>query len=373
MTDSASRHVRDWFDGPLMAGFECTNYIRRDGLRLDLMAATAHDAQAGDDYALVARQGMRCVRDGITWHRIEARPGHYDWSSFDAMVEAADRQATRVMWDLLHFGWPTWTGPLEPGFVARFAEFAARAVERVGPDAAFVPVNEISFLSWACGDDGFMHPHHQDRGYDVKQALCAAFIAAAEAIRSANPSALIATAEPLIAVLPVSVEDIVGARGAHEAQYQALDMLLGRRVPWLGGEEGLVDVIGFNHYPHSQWLHPTRQLPDTPRSLTSLLVECQARYPHPKFIAETGAEGDARVPWFDYVMAQVEQAGMAGVDLLATCLYPILNHLGWEDDRYCPNGLYCGVGPSRDIYQPLADAIAHYRTSCGVNHPMCVD
>lgn len=350
-----------WFRGPLMAGFECTSYLRRDGRRLDVSAATRHDVFARQDYSLVAARGMSCVRDGLMWHRIERRPGQYDWSSFDRMVEAADRANVRVMWDLLHFGWPDWTSPIEPGFVERFAGFASGAAERVGPDCAFVPINEISFLSWACGDEGFMHPYLSNRAAQVKYALCRAYIEAASAIRSLKPTALLATAEPLIAVHPSTEADREGARLAHEAQFEALDMLLGRRAPWLGGREDLVDVIGLNHYPHSQWLHPTRQQPDVACDLSTLLLDCAHRYHHPLFIAETGAEAECRPQWFNYVMAEVEAATEGGATVLATCLYPILNHLGWEDDRYCANGLFCGLTIDRHVDDPLARAIASFQ------------
>lgn len=350
----------DWFDSPVMAGFECTSYRRRDGIRLDIQAATRHHRRALEDYRLVRQHGMASVRDGLVWHRIERLPGCYDWDDFDRMVDAAQAADVRVMWDLLHFGWPDWTHPLQRGFVERFAELAARAAERMGPDAAVVPINEISFLAWAAGDEGFMHPCLQGHGDEMKRGLCAAFIAAAKAVRSAAPVLPIMTAEPLIAVVPEQEEHAAGAAEAHEAQFQALDIVLGRAAPYLGGHEALVDVVGVNHYPHSQWMHPSRTLPDRPHALAPLLVAAQQRYARPLFLAETGCEGAGRADWFFHVAAQVEQANAAGADVRALCLYPILNHLGWEDDRYCPNGLFCGIDSERTLHAPLAAALRRW-------------
>jgi hypothetical protein len=79
------------------------------------------------------------------------------------------------------------------------------------------------------------------------------------------------------------------------------------------------------------------------------------------FLAETGAEDDQRAPWFAYVMEEVSKAESLGAVILATCLYPILSHLGWEDSRYCPNGLFCGVSAERHVDQALADAIAQFQ------------
>ena len=50
-----------------------------------------------------------------------------------------------------------------------------------------------------------------------------------------------------------------------------------------------------------------------------------------------------------------------GVDFQGVCLYPILNHPGWDDDRHCYNGLwdYADEAGNREIYEPLAQEIAH--------------
>ena len=65
-----------------IGGFECSTHRTRDGRRLDLIAATAHDLHAEADYRAVAQHGRRTVRDGLRWHLIETAPGHYDWSSW---------------------------------------------------------------------------------------------------------------------------------------------------------------------------------------------------------------------------------------------------------------------------------------------------
>jgi hypothetical protein len=55
----------------------------------------------------------------------------------------------------------------------------------------------------------------------------------------------------------------------------------------------------------------------------------------------------------------VRKAIELGIPVHGICLYPILNHPGWEDDRHCRNGLwdYAGHDGTREICQPLADEI----------------
>ena len=49
-----------------------------------------------------------------------------------------------------------------------------------------------------------------------------------------------------------------------------------------------------------------------------------------------------------------------GVPVEGLCLYPILNHPGWDDDRHCYNGLfdYADAIGHREAFGPLADEIA---------------
>lgn len=362
---SLTHIFRSYFAG----GFECSSHKLRTGRRLDMIASTGHDRMAAADYRLLQRHGMHVARDGLRWHLIERERGRYDWSSVLPMLEAARTTGMQVVWDLLHYGWPEWTDPFNPDFASHFAAFAGAAAAIIAePDGAssfYTPINEISFFAWGAGEVGYLNPFRRDQGERLKVALARAGIAAIEAIRAADPGAVINCAEPLIRVHPKtgSPTDLNAARGHSEAQYHALDMLLGRVRPELGGQECNVDLIGANYYPANQWFTDGRKIGrDHPRydPLSELLIEIGRRYRRPLWIAETGCEGDARVPWFRYVADEADRAGAAGVQIEALCLYPILNHLGWDDDRYCPNGLFCGVAPNgaRTVYEPLAAELA---------------
>jgi len=48
-----------------------------------------------------------------------------------------------------------------------------------------------------------------------------------------------------------------------------------------------------------------------------------------------------------------------GVPVEGICLYPIVNHPGWDDERHCHNGLWCypDESGSREMYEPLAAEI----------------
>ena len=95
------------------------------------------------------------------------------------------------------------------------------------------------------------------------------------------------------------------------------------------------------------------------QSVREMLAEVFARYGRPIFVAETGCEGEGRPDWLSYVAAEVRAAIRLGVPVEGICLYPVLNHPGWDDDRDCPNGLleHTRNAAGRVPYPPLAAAI----------------
>jgi hypothetical protein len=98
---------------------------------------------AAQDYRQLAEHGIRAARDGVRWHLVEASPGRYDWSAVLPLLRAAEATGTRVVWDLCHYGWPDHVDIWSPGFVDRFAAYAAAFarlhLEETGPAAPGLP------------------------------------------------------------------------------------------------------------------------------------------------------------------------------------------------------------------------------------------
>lgn len=356
------------FNSFVMAGYECCTQRRSDGLRLDLQESTGHARWADNDYRQLGGLGIACARDGLRWHLIETRPGYYDWSSFLPLLHAAQRNAVQVVWDLCHYGYPDDIDIWRPEFVDRFARFAS-AVARLMADEGvtapiYSPVNEISFWSWAGGDVGYFNPRAHGRGQELKHQLIRASIAAIDAVREHAPNARFVQCEPLINVIAGSSrgEDISRAEASRLSQFEAWDLLAGRQWPGLGGREDCLDIIGANFYPQNQWvLNGAKIARGDPnfRPLAGMLAEVNQRYRRPVLLSETGAEGDERVPWLDYVATQLALAGARGVSVEGMCWYPFLDYPGWDDGRYCPAGVfgYADGEGSRASYHPLHQAM----------------
>lgn len=366
------------------AGFECSTQKLRNGKRLDLLQSTQHDRFAKQDYRRIQDFGIRTVRIAARWHRIEARRGRYEFDSLAVMLEAAAETHTEVLLDLLHFGWPDHVDVLSRSFPQQFAEFTFELTHylRGGRYAChlFAPVNEISFLSWAGGDKGSINPHATDRGHELKRNLVRAAVASSEVLLTELPTARLISPEPVIHIVgdPDIPGDETEARMYTEAQFQAWEMISGRMAPELGGKPEYLDILGINYYERNQWVHNSTALPrDDPRyrPFREILEEVWSRYRRPLFVSETGTEDCGRAGWFRYVCDEAAAALARGVPVHGICLYPILNHPGWEDDRHCHNGLfdYADANGQREVHWPLAKALLDQQQRFGLGKQLTHD
>jgi hypothetical protein len=320
------------------------------------------------DFARLKDLGILTAREGLRWHLIETAPQRYEFSSALIILEAAQRQGIQIIWDLLHFGWPGHVDVFSPSWIASFGAFASafgRVLAKEMSEPPFVaPVNEISFLAWAGGDTAYLNPFATGRGAELKRQLVRGAIKASEALRAEVPAVRLVSPEPVIHIVgdPARSDDVLQAAEYRSSMFEAWDMLTGRAQPELGGKPSYLDVIGVNYYDRNQWWNHGNTIwrgePEY-RPFREILGEVYRRYQRPLFVSETGTENEGRPGWLAYIADEVRAVVAGGVPVEGICLYPILNHPGWDDDRHCYNGLWDYPLPDggREIYQPLADAL----------------
>lgn len=335
-----------------MAGFESASHINLHRKRLDMVAATQHDRFADEDYARLAEFGIRTARDGVRWYLTD-RGGKYDFSSLVPIADAADRHGVQVIWNLCHYGWPEDVDLFRPAFVDRFARHAAAVVrflrERSDRVPFITPVNEISFFSWAAAR--MMYPFAEGRDNQIKEQLARAAIAGMAAMLDVDKRTRFVHGEPIINVVPARRRPDLAeaAAGYTEAQYDAWDMIAGRKQPKLGGEERFLDIVGVNFYHDNQWQIPSgkklawhiRPFDERWIPLHRMLARIWERYRRPMLIAETSHIGVGRGRWIKEIAAEVCKARASGVPLEGICLYPIIDRPDWQDpDWWHHSGLW---------------------------------
>lgn len=373
MTTDHTPLFRSFWQG----GFEAANQRVCSGERIDMHAATQHDLRFAQDYQLLTTQGLHTAREGLHWYKVD-RGDSYDLSHLGKMLAAARSAGIQVIWSLCHYGWPEDLDFFSPAFVDRFARYCqavARCVAGETDDVPFYnPINEISFLTYAIGEAGFIHPCAVGRPHEVKRQLIRAVIAGSEAIWSVDPRARIVNIDPIMQVIaPAGRPDLARHAVAREhSQFQAWDMLGGWEQPELGGHPRYLDIIGVNYYHNNQWelegestSWEGRLAGGDPRWLTlsQMLANVYHRYQHPLFISETSHIGVGRGPWIRLIAQEVRQAIAAGVPVSGICLYPVIDRHEWEDPEHWHNSGLWDVEPNgkgelvRVLNEPYSQAL----------------
>ncbi len=341
------------FKSFLMGGFESASHINGSLQRLDMIAATQHDIQVKSDYAMLREHGIQTVRDGIRWPLIE-RDGQFDFASLKPMVDTARDQGTQVIWTLCHYGWPDDLDVFSPEFVTRFADYCSHVArfikERTETIPFYTPINEISFLSWAAGEVGYIYPFVRHRGGELKRQLVKAALAGMAAILAVDDRARFVHVEPLINIIAPASQKRLGYEAAkhHNYQFEAWDMLAGLQHPEMGGDMRYLDIVGCNFYNDNQWEHLGQRLiwSDCPRDkrwqpLHKMMYSVYQRYQCPLIVGETSHVGSWRTTWMQEITYEIACLRYRGVPIEGVCLYPIIDRPDWDrPDHWHNSGLW---------------------------------
>lgn len=353
-------------DGPFLtywqSGYEGADHINHGGTALDMNTANGHQQRAMEDYRLLKQFGIQTVRESIGWRLVE-KDGVFDFSIIEARVHAAQALGIQICWTLLHYGWPQDLDVYGDQFVPRFARYCRAVAEFLkpfgGPAPVFSPVNEISFTSWGMSVRMFrcLNMDYEHARRDAKRQLVRAAIAGCDAIWDIIPGARMLHCDPLVHIIAHDNDPAsrLHADDMHEAQFEAFDMLAGRRDPELGGAPRYLDLMGVNYYDTNQWEAATGHrlwwhLDDARRRpLHQMLVDVHARYGRPLLLAETGHVGSGRGIWIREVAEQAMMARHRGADIAGICLYPGIDRPDWENpDHWHRSGMWDVVAQAHD-------------------------
>jgi len=365
-----------------LAGIEDT-FIRapsaKTGRTLDEYELTEHYARWREDLALFAELGVRAVRYGIPWYRVNPAPGVWDFASADGPLERLLALGIEPIVDLVHYGVPSWIDGafLHPQYDAYVAEYAARVAERYqGRIHAYTPLNEPRVTAWYCGRLGWWPPHQRGwRGFTrVMLGVCRGIVATSRALRAVDPEivALHVDATDLYEPAQPDVADLAALR--QELVFFALDLISGKlreghplfawalahgataaELAWFTSHALELDVVGINLYP----LFSQKRVMRTERGLrlrmsyaAPAIVERLGelyfqRYARPILISETASRGSLRRrrSWLDGSVAAVRSLRARGVPLVGYTWWPLFSLIGWAYRE--------GAKPAHDYLQPM--------------------
>jgi hypothetical protein len=361
------------FQSYFLAGFEGSTGYNIHRQWFDQIEATQHDRFVDEDYARLNEVGIRAAREAVRWPLVDTR-GEFEFSSLQPFLEASRRHNIEVIYDLFHFGYPSYINLFSEDFPKRFADYCYATAKFIANHSNgicyFTPVNEPSYFSWAAGEVGLFAPHKIERGYDLKVQLIRAAIAGINAIRAACPHSRIVNVDPWCRVaLPAGRPEMAEAVESfnRNAVFQSWDMLSGRLHPELGGSREHLDIIGMNYYWTNQWEWGKAGEPlaeDDPRrwTLQQLVRSVWERYGAEMLITETSHVDEMRAIWLRELTQEVEGLLREKIPLRGVCLYPILGMPEWHfREQWTQMGLWelvkDGQTLRRDLYTPMLEAL----------------
>jgi beta-glucosidase len=337
----------------------------RSGRVLDEYVLTQHDRFWREDLRMIADLGVRHLRYGIPWYRVNPEPGRFDWRWTDeALPHLVEDLGVVPILDLVHYGAPLWLEGtfLAPDYPQRVAEYAAAVAERYGDLVRlWTPLNEPRVHAHYAGRVAAWPPYRRTtRGYaQVLVSLARGMARTVDAIRAVRPDAVMVHVDAMSIV--ESSDRALAPAVAHRLEHQFLaadlvegrvtpehpmwEWLLAQRVPpeWLdelaGGDRRL-DVFGGNFYPQmSVWVlsgspeaPAARRRRGTADDLERALREALRRTDRPVMLTETSVFGPvaARRRWLEESVAAVGRIRADSLPLTGYTWFPAFSLVAWS-------------------------------------------
>ncbi len=336
------------------------------------------------DLDLCRELGLRALRWGVPWYKVEPEPGKFDWRWVDQVIDHMVGELGIVpMIDLMHYGCPLWLnrGFLNkryPEFVARYAGvFAERYKDRI---KWYTPLNEPIITALMCGMRGLWPPYRRgDRGYiEIMLQVARGIQRTVKQIQEIDPEALMFHVEAT--GLTRSIREDLSSIADEEIHrgFLCYDLMSGQLAhdhllfSWLvrngASPDTLVelqenkislDIIGMNFYP--QWSTKQIYLDNRGRiafreiepegdGFSELIRQYHDRYKVPIMITETSAVGsdDVRMRWLESSIGHIRQLRADGVPVIGYTWFPLFTMIDWRyrfgqdalDNYYLELGLY---------------------------------
>ena len=378
---------------------------------LDEYELMGHYTHWREDLDLARELGLKALRWGVPWYKVEPEPGHFDWSWTDQVIPYMVEELKIIpIIDLMHYGCPFWlkkefANKDYPDHVARYAaEFANRYHNLI---KWYTPLNEPIINSLMCGLRGLWPPYLKgDSGY-IRMMLQVAkgIIRTVKAIKDIDPDAVMVHVEAT-GLTRTARQDLKALADEEEMRgYLGFDLISGRFThdhalfSWFvrngvnpeslaefEENKATLDIVGLNFYP--QW--STKQLYIDKRGklafretetegngFSELILKYYQRYKAPIMITETSAVGgdDVRAQWLDSSVGTIKKLREDGIPVIGYTWFPLFTMVDWRyrfskdpvENHYLELGLYklnLQPGGPRWLASPLVDKFRSY-----VNNP----
>lgn len=246
----------------------------RTGRVLDEYDLTQHDRFWRDDLQRAADLGVRWMRYGIPWYKVNPAPGIFDWSWTDQVIPYMTQElGIQPIVDLVHYGCPLWMerefiNPAYPEYVAAYAQAFVERYRSL--TRYYTPLNEPLITSRYCGYTAQWPPYLRGwPGYvRVLTTLAHGMSLTIAAIRAAQTDAVIVQAEASSSNVTDDPSLQPDLEFLRSRQFLPNDLVLGqvdemhtlrswllqhgalpRVLEWFSTHPQEIDIVGVNFYP----------------------------------------------------------------------------------------------------------------------------
>lgn len=337
------------------------------GRTLDEYELTGHYDRWESDLSLAASLGVKAIRYGVPWHKIQPEPNRWDFSFADKTLNRLLDLGIDPIVDLVHYGLPPWLDGayFNPDYPARVAEYAHCLLSRFrGRLRWYTPLNEPRITAWYCGRLGWWPPFaHGWRGFArVMLQVCRGIVQTVQAAQAVDSELVACHVDATDLYTPADPSDAKltdEAETRQELVFLALDLISGRvqsgsplsswllghgveeaELAWFRENAVTLDTVGLNLYPMftQKRVYRTRQGAVRVRNVPadgSLLVDLgqkyHSRYNCPLLVTETAGRGSVkrRERWLSESVAAVRLLRETGVPLVGYTWWPMFSLVAW--------------------------------------------
>ena len=333
---------------------------------LDEYQLMGHYEHWREDLALARHLGVRSLRWGVPWYRVEPQPGEFDWRWTDEVLPyMVEELGITPMLDLMHYGCPFWLRRefVNKDYVRAVASYAAAFARRYkGLVKWYTPLNEPLVNALMCGKRGLWPPYLRgDQGYiRVMLQLVRGITATVEAIKEIDPQSIMVHVEATGLSRAIRQDLEVLAVEEQRRGYLAYDLLTGKVTPdhplysWLlrsgAPPDALaeiarrpltLDVLGLNFYPQWSTQHlyvdakgrlAYRAHEEDGAGFAALINDYYERYRAPVIITETSAFGseELRARWLQTSVEAVKYLRSQRVPVVGYTWFPMFTMIDWR-------------------------------------------
>jgi beta-glucosidase/6-phospho-beta-glucosidase/beta-galactosidase len=366
-------------------GIECSYpKIKNGRIRRDLLEECGHYERFEEDLHLIKDLGLKVVRYGLPYYKINHAQGKYDFEFADAAMRLIKKLELTPILDLMHFGVPDWIGDFQnPELPVHFADYAAAVAERYPWVRFYTPVNEIYVTARVSAKDGLWNEQlKSDRAFvsAMKHTVAASILATHEIAKRRN-DCIIVQSESAEYLHEARAELSPETRLFNKQRLIALDLLYAyppdadichylqdngltrEEYDWfMVGEPPGYQIMGNDYYGRNERI----KLPDGSFSTAEDVLgwyqithDYYIRYKKPVMHTETNTFDAKFAPtWLWKQWINILRMRGDGVPVLGFTWYSLIDQVDWDSELAEKKGSVneCGLYDLERKPRPVAEA-----------------